>query len=309
MNTDLAAAEPLVDDSAVAIATSRDLILAVGPDAASYLHGQLSQNIEALAVGDTAWTLLLQPQGKVEAWLRVHRRSEQEFWLDADPGAGEAALARLERFKLRVEVEFSLRPVQVVALRGPRSRDLAAGGDQTGGGVVALDAEWGGIDGVDLFPASPDSPGEVADASAYSAVSAPEELLELIRIRQGRPAMGTELDESTIPAAAGVVERSVDFTKGCYVGQELVARVDSRGNNTPTKLHTLHFEGESMVEPGTELTLDGSAAGTVTSVARSPRSGTIGLGYLKRGIETPARLVVPSVDGDQVAVEVAALPQ
>jgi folate-binding protein YgfZ len=128
-----------------------------------------------------------------------------------------------------------------------------------------------------------------------------------MRIRQGRPAMGSELDESTIPAAAGIVDESVDFTKGCYVGQELVARIDSRGSNTPTSLYGLRFDGPAPAA-GAELLLDGAAVGTVTSVADSPQAGPIGLGYLKRSVEVPVTLEVAAADGSTVQVEAASLP-
>jgi folate-binding protein YgfZ len=294
---DLGQAERLVDESVVAFATSRDLIRATGPDAAGYLHGQLSQDVEGMTVGQTAWTLLLQPQGKVDAWLRLHRRGDDEFWLDVEAGFGAAAVARLERFKLRVDLELSLDEVAVLALRGPDAASVAVGDE-----VVALPAQWGGIDGVDLFAVEVGAAPPVVDG----VEQAPAELAELVRVHQGRPAMGAELDESTIPAAAGVVETSVDFTKGCYVGQELVARVDSRGNNTPTRLHRLSFDDGASVAVGAELTLDGSAVGTVTSVAHSPRLGTIGLGYLKRGTEAPVRLTVSS-DGVESAAEASEL--
>jgi folate-binding protein YgfZ len=124
---------------------------------------------------------------------------------------------------------------------------------------------------------------------------------EVLRIWQGRPAMGAELDASTIPAAAGVVDMSVDFTKGCYVGQELVARVDSRGNNTPTNLHRLEAEAGSALVAGQELfeaSADGgsdvSAAqsvGRVTSAATWPADGrVVGLGYVKRTLTPPVNL-------------------
>ena len=126
------------------------------------------------------------------------------------------------------------------------------------------------------------------------------EAYEAVRIEAGIPVMGRELDEGTIPAEAGVVDRSVSFTKGCYTGQELVARIDSRGGNVPRHLRGLLLpEGAG---PATELTdADGRTAGTVTSAAVSATLGRVGLGYVRRGIEAPATLRA-GLDGPEVAV-------
>jgi folate-binding Fe-S cluster repair protein YgfZ len=88
--------------------TTRDVVTVTGPDAATYLQGQLSQDVAGLAVGDVAWTFVLQPQGKVDTWARVDRAGPETFRLDTDPGAGEGLVARLERFKLRTAVTLSL---------------------------------------------------------------------------------------------------------------------------------------------------------------------------------------------------------
>ncbi|MEM9561245.1 MAG: hypothetical protein AAGA93_01420 [Actinomycetota bacterium] len=287
----------------VAIGTERDLLIVAGPDAASYLQGQLSQDVDGLAVGATSRSLLLQPQGKVDSWLRVHRRADDTFWLDTDVGHGAAAEARLNRFKLRVDCTIEVRTVPVLAIRGPGSGAVDPG--PAGDDVVALDATWGGIDGIDLL-----APAGGLDADAAAAALgldvAPGGLGELVRIEQGLPAMGHELDESTIPAAAGIVEESVDFTKGCYVGQELVARVDSRGNNTPTRLHRLRFP-DGIPDPGSELLADdGKAAGTVTSAVAVPGAAGVGLGYLKRSVTAPVTLTA-SVGDREVPVEATAL--
>jgi len=299
---ELEAAVSLVDDAAAAVTAERDLLVVTGTEAASYLQGQLSQDVEGLPIGGTARTLLLQPQGKVDAWLRVHRRAPEEFWLDTDAGHGSGAAARLERFKLRVDVAIEVREVTVLAVRGPDAPGMA--GPALERGLVALDASWGGVAGVDVLdPAGDLDP--VATATALGLPLGPPELAELVRVRQGLPAMGRELDGSTIPAAAGIVGPSVDFTKGCYVGQELVARIDSRGNNTPTRLHALRFDGPQPPPAGAELLLGGEVVGSVTSAVAAPGSDAVGLGYLKRSVETPATLAVgsdPSLRAEASAV-------
>ncbi len=112
--------------------------------------------------------------------------------------------------------------------------------------------------------------------------------------------MGSEIDADTIPAAAGVVEQSVDFTKGCYTGQELVARIDSRGNKTPTRLVRLSGEGAAP-DTGTALMLEDKERATVTTtVVADSDDAWVGLGYLHRSVETPALLSQP--DGPPVQV-------
>lgn len=308
---DLQTAEQSALEGVVAVPAKRDLLMVTGPDGASYLHGQVSQNVTGLAIGQTTWTLLLQPQGKVDAWLRIHRLGDESYLLDVEAGYGQQALDRLKRFMLRVDMTIELSTVTVLALRGPGSAEAAA---TAADGVLALDASWGGSTGFDLVRIpSDESNDDLAnlDVGQWLSVEVPvgpAELLELVRVRQGRPAMGSELNESTIPAAARIVDESVDFTKGCYVGQELVARVDSRGNNTPTKLYGLRFSGQELPAVGAELVLDGAAAGTVTSVASSPAMGGIGLAYLKRAVEVPAEFDVADQTGGTLKAAAVELP-
>jgi len=295
----------LASDSVVAAATRLDILDVSGRDAASYLHGQLSQNVESLAVGETRWTLLLQPQGKVEAWMRIHRLEPERFLLLVDEGFGSAVEARLERFKLRVEAEIKTSTRPVLALRGPGSRSVVDALDLESS-TIAVSADWGGS-GIDLIPAA----GSEIEVKLPTSIMrlAPDEL-EMIRISRGQPAMGAELDESTIPAAAGVVDDSVDFTKGCYVGQELVARIDSRGNNTPTRLVRLDVSASSGdVQPGAELLSRGASVGTVTSVASAPgqEHHAVGLGYIKRGTDVPGEVELGLSDGRTVRVALRAL--
>lgn len=300
----LAAVEAALHDDVVHGTVELDVITASGADAVEYLQGQLSQNVDSLAVGETRWTLLLQPQGKVDAWMRVHRIDADRLWLLVDAGFGGDALARLERFKLRVDVTLSLDRRTAVALRGPGSAAVAER-FRSSVGVGVVDAGWGPVPGVDLVPDGAESPDLTLISG--SGRSAGVEAMELIRVLQGRPAMGPELDSSTIPAASGVVERSVDFTKGCYVGQELVARIDSRGGNTPTRLVRVAGGRAATPAAGSTLTVDGDEAGTLTTVASSPSQGFVALAYVKRAVEVPGRAEVETGDGSTMAVELLPL--
>ena len=246
---------------------ARDVLRVSGADTVTFLQGQLSQDVAAMEVGDSRFSLLLQPQGKVDAWLRVTRTGDDELLLDVDAGWGEAVQARLRRFLLRVAV--TIEPVEGWS---------AAAATEPVDGLLAVAPEVEGF--VDLLGPAADLPPDPDD-------------YEERRIRAGVPRMGSELDESTIPAAAGVVERSVSFTKGCYTGQELVARIDSRGGNTPTRLRTLEVEGAPT---GAEVVVDGKAVGAVTSAA-----GGVALAYLRREVEPPADAVVRWEGGEAPA--------
>ena len=188
----------------------RDVVLVEGEEATTYLQGQISQDVDQLAPGDSAWSLILQPQGKVDAWFRITRTGSDAYLLDVDTGFGETLLARLKRFKLRTKADLELLTWTLHAYDGEPTADVDAP-------IVAPSATGTGTDVIG--PELGDPAGEVATAEEYLRR----------RILAGVPAMGSELDDSTIPAEAGVVDRSVSFTKGCYTGQELVARVDSRG--------------------------------------------------------------------------------
>ena len=234
----------------------RDVIRVSGPDALTYLQGQLSQDVAALDVGASAFSFLLQPQGKVDAYLRVTRTEDDTFVLDVDRGFGDAVMARLKRFKLRTKADIdALDTWRVIAVDG--------GASVTGVPVVAE------VEGT-VQAIGPDA---AADAPAGDPAE-----YEARRIRAGVPRMGAEIDESTIPASVGVVDRSVSFTKGCYTGQELVARIDSRGGNTPTKL--VGVRGDVAV--GDDVVIGQRTVGRVTSAA-----GRVGLALVRRDVELP----------------------
>jgi folate-binding protein YgfZ len=248
----------------------------------------------------------------------VTRTDGQGFVLDVDRGYGDAVVARLRRFLLRSKVELEMLAWRDLSLRGTGVGEAAAGllTVLAERGVLALPFEWNGWTGVDLL-----GPEDVvlapADASLPEGVIAcGADAVEACRIVSGIPAMGTELTGKTIAAEAGLVDRTVSFTKGCYTGQELVARLDSRGSNVARRL-----VGVVAAEPGAAgggdaapvargMTLhageapagDGAAedkvVGTITSAAWSSELGAwVGLGYLHRSVEAPGPIRLRSGDG------------
>ncbi len=276
--------------------TTRDVLLVHGPEAVTWLQGQLSQDVAGLAVGDAAWTFVLAPQGKVAGWGRVVRVADDAVQVDVDPGAGPAWVARLERFKLRTKAALDLRSdVPAVSVRGRRPHGW-------------LPAPGAGVEGGDLLDAGPDA---VAAAVADGAEEVGPEHLEALRIRAGVPRWGAELDDDTIPATVGqwAIDASVSFTKGCYTGQELVARIDSRGGNVPRHLRGLVLGGDGAEVPpaGAEIVVGGDVVGAVTSAAPGAAGEVVALGYVKRVVEPPTAATV-RWDGGESGGEVRALP-
>jgi len=243
---------------------TRDVLHVAGPDAVSFLQGQLSQDVAGLATGTSTWTLLLQPTGKTVAWLRATRTGETEVVLDGDAGSGDAVVARLERFKLRTKADLTPEwAMPCLTVRG-----VAGAG---------LPIAWPGVDGYDELGPSGSAPDgvELADGATY----------ELARIEAGVPVFGRELTEATIPVECGqwLIDASVSFTKGCYTGQELVARIDARGGNAPRPLRRLLVDGR--VAAGDVVEVDGRAVSALTSAAWSDeRAATVALAPLPRAV-------------------------
>ena len=240
---------------------ARDVLAVRGPEAEAYLQGQLSQDVSALAVGESSDSLLLEPDGKLSALLRVTRTDAQGFVLDVDGGYGDAVLARLRRFVLRSKVEMEPLAWRCLSLRGAAVGEAAAGllAVLAERGVLALPFEWNGWQGTDLLGPEDVVLGPEEAGLPAGVVPCGPEAVEACRIVSGIPAMGTELTGKTIAAEAGLVERTVSFTKGCYTGQELVARIDSRGSNVARRL-------VGIVAPGDPPGKDGGAA--IAALAR-----------------------------------------
>jgi tRNA-modifying protein YgfZ len=317
-----------------AVRLARDVLELRGPDAQSYLQGQLSQDVTALELGGSVDSLLLAPDGKIVALLRVSRTSDETYLVDCDAGHGEAVVARLARFKLRSKFEMDLSQWQCVALRGAglgeALHEALAAAD---GVVLAATTSFNGWGGVDLL--GPDPTIELAGLRWCG-----EPAWEACRIESGLPSMDHELgDGRTIPAEAGLVESTVSFTKGCYTGQELVARLDSRGSRVARRLCGVVVSPDpgaaGSADPGTpawaelrELlgaplvtgapTSDDpqdkpqKEVGTLTSVAWSPGlEAIVGLAYVHRSVEIGATVSLGAARADRGGprlAEVRALP-
>jgi folate-binding protein YgfZ len=228
----------------------------------------ISNDVLGLAPGDACEALLLTPKARVIAPLRVWRRSDDDFLLLTEPELGETVRRELvrARFATRAEVE-------------PEEHTS----------TLVLGTAADGIPNDDYGePAA-----EVLDeAPAGDPVDADE--LEVLRIRARTPRWGLELDDRVLPAEAGLVERAVSFTKGCYPGQEPIARLHHRGHANRT-LRTLALDDGELPERDAELRLGEKAVGRVTSAVRDPAGGILALGYVR--VEVPADAELSLADG------------
>jgi len=275
--------------AAGAVWLPRDVVRVSGPQAETFLQGQVSQDVTAITDGGAAWSFVLQPHGKVDAFVRIVRVAEGDYRLVVDAGYGTALIERLRRFLLRVDAEVAPSEAQVLAVRGPDAKPPSVPD-----GATVLDADWPGMDGFDVVGEHIVLPDDVAvcDPAAY----------EVLRVEAGFPRMGAELDERTIPAEAGVNDRSVSFRKGCYTGQELMARINSRGGNVPRHLRAVLVPGDDLPPAGARILAAQRPAaskplGMLSSVVHSPARGIVGLAMVRRDVVPPADAVVECHDG------------
>jgi len=273
------------------------VVRVAGPDAESFLDSLLSQDLTGLEDGKVVRSLLLGPRGKLRALLWVARFGE-EFLLVADAEAAATAVADLTRFKLRVDVAIDP-PVPVVDLVGAGAADLVAAG--LGDEARSLPAPLGSLsrhfvlnEGIDDLVAAGARP---VGRLAHTAV----------RVEMGEPVMGVDVDESTIPQEAGLEIEAVSFTKGCYLGQELVARIDSRGH-VNRHLRGVVLSENALPPDGAEVVAGDATVGAITSVSESLQVGApIGLGLIRREV-TPGTSVEIRWPGGSAEAEIRVLP-
>jgi folate-binding protein YgfZ len=246
-------------NAAAVVDSTHDLVLVEGPDAASFLQGILSQDIEAMVPEEVARSFLLNPSGKLTALLWVLRGSER-VGIFTDRGLGATVVESLNYFKIRVKAEITLDGRTTWALVGPRAGEVLDVGDR-----------WVERDGSMLAPAPLAGLPRVLVAGDLPLSGLPRAgsiAMTSVRVEAGEPVMDVDVDEKTIPQETGLVPESVSFTKGCYLGQELVARIDSRGH-VNRHLRGIVMTRNVLPPAGAEVWLDDRMCGTLTSVSES----------------------------------------
>ena len=247
----------------------RDVIIARGVDAQEHLNSLLTQDIAGLEVGDSAWSFLCDPKSAIIALLRVTRLEPTVFVMDTEVGFGSRILEHVDGFLFRMDVSFESSTWPGVAWRGPRSELVVSEAP------VRMSTPWPGIEGLDEIGPTVEVPDNV-DVLA-------EDELDALRIWLGWPSMA-DIDEGTTPAMTGIVGHTVSFTKGCYTGQEFIARVHYREADPPRRLVQVGFHPCAKPAPGSPIVFEGEEVGLLTTVsAYQP----VALGYLKRGVDAP----------------------
>ncbi len=264
----------LREGAAVAVRREGAVIWVEGPDAAGFLQGLLTNDVAALGEGDACAALLLDAKGHVLLELRVHRDGADAFTLLADAGAATLLAELLERYHFSEDLEIlGPEPVAVVTLAG-----TAPAGT---GGVVVPGPLPGTVDVVT------DDPGGAI--AAAGAAEAPPESLEMARVAAGVPRVGVDTGPATLVQEVGL-ETAVSFSKGCYLGQETVARLQFRGHAN-RRLRGLALGGP-LPGPGTPVLLDGREVGVLSSAAETPDLGPVGLAVVRREVDDGASVEV-----------------
>ncbi len=290
--------------------SNRGKLIVSGSEAAEYLQGQLTNDVEALAPGDGQYAALLDRKGHMQADMRVLRISPEEIWIDTEPEAAAAALRHLEMYKIGREVAIADLTAEraILSLIGPRSVEIAgtatlpehANEATAVGGTACLAV---GTDaGIDLIVKAAEAERLREALLGAGAVEVDPEAVEVIRIEAGTPRFGAEMSIETMPAEASIVERAVSFTKGCYIGQEPVARLHYKGR--PNR-GLRGLELSAPAPPGESLRLGEKEVGRVGSACVSPARGPIALAIVRREAEPGAELVVGE---DGVTARVVDLP-
>jgi tRNA-modifying protein YgfZ len=273
----------------------RGKLLVGGGEAAEYLQGQLTSDVEGMAPGEGCYAALLDRKGHIQGDMRVLRLAPGEVWLDTEPVALEAVRRHLETYKIGREVEVAdlTEERAILSLIGPRSVEIAATAAlpehaseaATVGEVECLAV--GTSDGIDLIADTTDADRLREALLAAGAAEVSGEAGEVLRIEAGIARFGAEMSAETMPAEAGIVERAVDFEKGCYIGQEPVARLHYRGKPN-RRLRGLELSAPA--EPGDVLRLGEKEVGRIGSACVSPARGPIALAIVRREAEPGAEL-------------------
>lgn len=291
-----------------------------GREAAAFLTGQVTADVEAIEAGHGSYAVLLTSKGKVVADLRVLSIADEqgtELELLCERSGLQDLFDHLRRHLIGFDAELHKRTIQqglislvgpdAVALLGPAAEAL---------GPDEHDHLWTQLDeiplrvirtnvGIDLLCDADATAALDAALERRGAPAVPSDAIEIVRVESGRPRLHQEMDDTVMPAEVGIVERAVSFTKGCYVGQETVARLHWRGR--PNR----HLRGLLLDHPvpdGTVLVRDGRELGRVTTSVQSPRHGPIALALVRREVEPGQSVDVRPADGAPTHARVIALP-
>ncbi len=311
--------------------SGRGLIRVHGRDPIGMVHGLATADIQAVTEHRGVYSAMLTPKGRLVAEMRIFRRGA-ELYIDTDYAALPALMAHFRKYvpPLFAEFEDVSGEWSMLSVFGPRAREYVGGGlslslpaylPEDGAvwatihkqvpGVGPDDAEvlivrtgYAGVDGYDIFVPTAAVEATWTALRDDGLLPAGHDTVEVLRIEAGRPRWGAELTNQVIPLEAGLRDRAISETKGCYTGQEVIVRILHRGH-VNRHLRRLELGRQPAPSPGTKLirTCDTRVVGVVTSACYSPAAKqTIGLGYVRREVAPPAELSLGAQDGPIVRV-------
>jgi folate-binding protein YgfZ len=292
--------------------SERGKLSLTGPEAAAFLQGQVTNDVEALAPGSGCYAAFLTPKGKMLGDLRILATAD-ELLLDTERVALQPLFNLINRGLIGHDAELHKRTVEsgLLSLVGPQAPAVAGVGELAGSPEhTHVGVEIAGFParairtdvGVDLLCDASDIDAIRAALLETGARPVAESAVECLRVERGRPRYGVDLDDTVIPEEAGLNDRAVSFEKGCYVGQETVARLHWRGK--PNR----HLRGLRLSAPaqtGEDLHRGQRAVGRLSTVAVSPRIGPIALALVRREVEPGATVEVGEA---RAPARVVALP-
>jgi tRNA-modifying protein YgfZ len=291
--------------------SERGKLALTGTEAKSFLQGQVSNDVEALTPGTGCYAAFLTPKGKMLGDVRI-LDAGSEILLDTERLSLQELFNMIRRFSVGYDVQLHKRTLQsgLLSLLGPEADTVAGRSDfgqaehwHEAGELDGLAVRWIRTDlGIDLLCQAEDTEALAAALQRRGAQPVSEAVADCLRVEHGRPRYGIDLDDTVIPQEADLNGRAVSFTKGCYVGQETVARLFYRGK--PNR----HLRGLRLSEPvetGAEIVFGDRVVGRAGSVAHSPSLGPIGLALVRREA-VPGSTV--SVGADEVEAVVVEFP-
>ena len=294
----------MIEESAgIVDRSNRGVLRITGPDRLSWLHSLTTQQLEGLAAGAAAQALVLSPNGHVEHHLTL-TDDGTATWVHVEPGTAAALAEFLEsmKFMLRVEVADVTQDFAVLTVLGPAAGDLVAGLED-----VQASVNPGSFGTIDLIVARDQLPEVAGNLRRRGAAAAGMWAFEALRIAAHVPRLGLDTDHRTIPHEVGWIDSAVHLNKGCYRGQETVARVHNLGH-PPRRLVFLHLDGSAERLPGhgdpLELASDqqGATVWFTGSAARHYELGPIGLALVKRTAPVDATLLAGGVPAAQEVI-------
>jgi folate-binding protein YgfZ len=294
----------LTEHAAVVRRGDRGVLAVTGADRLTWLQGLLTNDVLALPPGGVCDAAYLTPQGRMITDLRVFNLQDRAL-LDVPVSLAESLHVRLDGLLFSEEAQITNHSadLQIVEVHGPQASAVV-----DGLGMTRDDAF--DVPGFTAFSPVADVAGVIQTLTNRGAVETTLETLDILRLEAGRPAFLVDMDEHTIPLEAGLEQRAISFSKGCYVGQEVIVRVVHRGGGrVARRLVGLRVDGEAIPAPRTVVRHDARDVGHVTSAAWSPRLAcAVALAYVRREFVEPGTTLAVDCDGTPVPVTVSALP-